>query len=67
MIERFRALGWEGPIEGPDHPFMKRGKHKVKLPNPHGNNEVDVSLLKKILHQAQIDEDQWMNALLGRG
>ena len=63
VIQRFRNLGWEGPIEGSDHPFMKKGKLKVKLPNPHGNNEVHVSLLKKILKQAGINEAQWMSAV----
>lgn len=63
MIQRFRELGWEGPIEGSDHPFMRKGKLKVKVPNPHGSDEVHVSLLKKILKQAGIDENRWMSAI----
>ena len=42
---------------------MKKGKRKVKLPNPHGSDEIHVSLLKKILKQAGINENQWMSAI----
>ncbi len=63
MIQRFRNLGWEGPIPGPDHPFMKKGKLKVKIPNPHESDEIHVSLLKKILKQAGITENQYMSAV----
>lgn len=63
MIQRFKNLGWEGPIDGPDHPFMKKGKLKVKIPNPHGSSDIHVSLLKKILKQAGITEGQYMSAV----
>jgi hypothetical protein len=44
LIQRFKNLGWEGPIEGPDHPFMKKGKLKVKIPNrnPRLSSEEDI-------------------------
>lgn len=63
MIQRFKNLGWEGPIDGPDHPFMKKGKRKVKIPNPHGSDDIHVSLLKKILKQAGVTESQYMSAV----
>lgn len=56
-------MGWEGPIDGPDHPFMKKGKRKVKIPNPHGSEDIHVSLLKKILKQAGVTESQYMSAI----
>ena len=63
LIQRFKNLGWEGPIDGPDHPFMKKGKLKVKIPNPHGRDDIHVSLLGKILKQAGITESQYMSAV----
>ncbi len=42
---------------------MKKGKRKVKIPNPHGSGDIHVSLLKKILKQAGISESQWMSAI----
>jgi len=56
-------LGWEGPIPGGNHSFMKKGNLKVRIPNPHEGDEVHVSLLKRILKQAGITENQWMSAI----
>ncbi len=56
-------MGWEGPIAGGNHMFMKKGKRKVTIPNPHEGGDVPVSLLKKILEQAGINENQWMSAI----
>lgn len=61
LIRKFRALGWQGPISGGRHTFMKRGPLKVRIPNPHGS-DVDVSLLKEILRQAGISHEHWLNA-----
>lgn len=63
LIKRFRNQGWEGPINGPDHPFMKKGKLKVKIPNPHGSGDIDISLLRKILKQAGMTESEYMSAI----
>lgn len=42
---------------------MKKGKLKVKIPNPHGSDEIHVSLLKKILKQAGMTESEYMSAI----
>lgn len=62
LIRKFKALGWEGPLSGGKHPFMRRGKQKVHVPNPHGSKTVGPGLLRKILRQAGIPEDQWEKA-----
>lgn len=41
---------------------MKKGKLKVKIPNPHGSGDIDISLLKKILKQAGMTESEYMSA-----
>jgi len=58
LISKFKSLGWEGPLSGGRHRFMKRGNLKVRIPNPHGS-EISVSLLGEILKQAGISHDDW--------
>jgi predicted RNA binding protein YcfA (HicA-like mRNA interferase family) len=63
IIQKFRALGWSGPKKGKsDHPIMAKGSRKQKVPNPHGSGDVGISLLRKILQQAGITEEEWDNA-----
>ncbi|MEI6210785.1 MAG: type II toxin-antitoxin system HicA family toxin [bacterium] len=58
MLRRFKALGWDGPYSGGNHLFMRKGSLIVHLPNPHGN-DIDWSLMKRILVQAGITPDHW--------
>ncbi|HEV8309117.1 MAG TPA: type II toxin-antitoxin system HicA family toxin [Methylomirabilota bacterium] len=62
LVRKFRALGWIGPISGGKHAFMKNGPRKVHIPNPHGAETIHGSLLKEILRQAEIEEDDWSRA-----
>jgi len=39
---------------------MKRGLLKLRVPNPHVG-DISISLLKEILRQAGISEDEWNN------
>lgn len=39
---------------------MKKGPHKVHMPNPHGKDEIGRPLLKEILAQAGITEEEWL-------
>ncbi len=59
LIKKFRKLGFEGPRPGKKHPFMQRGKLKVRITNPH-EGDIDISLLREILSQAKISEEDWM-------
>jgi len=40
---------------------MKRGRHKQRIPNVH-EGDIDISLLKEILSQAGITEEEYVNA-----
>jgi predicted RNA binding protein YcfA (HicA-like mRNA interferase family) len=62
LIRKFKALGWEGPFSGGKHPFMRKGKHKVHVPNPHGSATIGPALLRKILGQAGIAVGEWTQA-----
>ncbi|MGA3228971.1 type II toxin-antitoxin system HicA family toxin [Candidatus Binatus sp.] len=64
FIRKFRNLGYQGPVGGGDHQFMsKRGHGTVKVPNPHSRGgEISVDLLSKVLRDAHVSRDEWMNA-----
>ncbi len=62
LIRKFRALGYTGPFSGGRHQFMIRGKKKVRIPNPHGSGDIDTSLVKEILRQAGVSDEEWTNA-----
>lgn len=58
IIAKFRRLGWDGPRSGGNHQFMVKGAHKQRIPN----TDCGRDLLKEILRQAGISEDEWMGA-----
>jgi hypothetical protein len=62
LIRRMRSFGYEGPFPGKRHEFMRSGQHTVPIPNPHGK-DVDWTLTKRILKQAEIDPKQWDEAV----
>jgi len=59
LIRKFKALGFEGPFSGGKHQFMVKGRKKIRIPNPHGKKDIHISLLKEILKQAGISEEDW--------
>lgn len=60
LIRRLRSFGFEGPFSGGRHSFMRKGQLKLRIPNPH-EGDISVPLLKEILRQAGIAEDNWGN------
>lgn len=59
VIAKFRKFGFEGPFTGTRHQFMKKGRQKIRIPNPHGGKDIHISLLKEILKQAAISFEDW--------
>jgi len=60
MIKNLRELGFDGPYgQGRPHSIMIRGTHTLTIPNRHGSGNIKVSLLKKILKQAEISTEEW--------
>lgn len=59
LIRKFRCLGYLGPFSGGRHQFMVKGRKKIRIPNPHGSKDIHVSLVKEIIRQAGISEDEW--------
>jgi len=62
LIQKFRALGYEGPISGGKHQFMVKGQQKIRIPNPHKKKDIHKSLVNEILRQAGISAQEWENA-----
>jgi hypothetical protein len=58
LIRRMRQFGWIGPEAGKRHAVMRKGEHTVPIPNPHGG-DIDWSLTKRILDQAEISREDW--------
>ena len=58
-MARLKALGFSGPYTGGRHQFMVRGSIRLVLPSPH-RGEIGVDLLKRILRQAGIEEEEWL-------
>jgi predicted RNA binding protein YcfA (HicA-like mRNA interferase family) len=59
LVARLKALGFSGPYTGGRHQFMVRGSVRLVLPNPH-RGEIGLDLLKRILRQAGIEEEEWL-------
>jgi predicted RNA binding protein YcfA (HicA-like mRNA interferase family) len=62
LIRKFRQLGFDGPFSGGKLQFMIKGSKKIRIPNPHGGNNIHLSLIKEILRQAGIEIHDWEKA-----
>jgi predicted RNA binding protein YcfA (HicA-like mRNA interferase family) len=61
LINKLRALGFQGPFGGGKHSYMKRGSHRQIIPNPH-SKEISSELVKEILKQGGITVEEWLDA-----
>ena len=58
LVTRLKEFGFEGPYPGGKHLFMIKENIRLTLPNPH-RKEIGVELLKRILRQAGISDEEW--------
>jgi predicted RNA binding protein YcfA (HicA-like mRNA interferase family) len=58
LIAFLRLLGFEPPVSGGDHQYMKGRGRKLRMPNPHAE-DISRGLLARILRQAGIERDEW--------
>lgn len=61
LIRKFHSLGFEGPISGGRHAFMKKGSLKVHIPGEH-RRDISVALQREIIHQAGVGVKDWERA-----
>ena len=58
LIACLRALGFEPPVSGGDHQYMKGRGRKLRIPNPDAE-DIGRGLLVRILRQAGIAREEW--------
>lgn len=62
VMRKLRALGFEGPIPGGRHVHMVHHAVKKVIPLPvHGNKDIGIGLLRKIIRDAGVTVDEWNN------
>jgi predicted RNA binding protein YcfA (HicA-like mRNA interferase family) len=59
LVQKLRALGFDGPFKGGKHYFMTKESLRLTIPNPH-SEDIGISLLKEILTRAGIDREEWL-------
>lgn len=59
LIKKLRNLGFEGPFGGGKHSYMKTSGKRIIIPNPH-RGDIGVKLVKKIIKQIKISDDDWL-------
>jgi predicted RNA binding protein YcfA (HicA-like mRNA interferase family) len=60
LVTKLRSLGFDGPFQGGKHPYMIKEDLVLTIPNPH-RNEISTDLLSRILKQARISREQWLD------
>jgi predicted RNA binding protein YcfA (HicA-like mRNA interferase family) len=60
FIKRMRSFGFSGPYQSGKHPYMVKGILTITVPNPH-DGDIGIDLLRRILNQAGISRDRWIN------
>jgi len=61
MVRKLRTFGFTGPLYKNGHPYMKRDKFKLKIPNNH-HEMISEDLTSRILKLAAIGDDEWKQA-----
>jgi len=62
LVKKLRKFGFSGPYHGGKHPYMVKGNLVLTLPNPH-RKEISIDLLIRILRQANIDKERWVEVV----
>ncbi|MGH7600284.1 MAG: type II toxin-antitoxin system HicA family toxin [bacterium] len=61
-MRKLKALGYDGPIPGGRHVHMVHQVKRKVIPIPtHGNKDIGVGLLRKILREAEVSVEEWQN------
>ncbi len=60
FVRKLQQFGFSGPFIGGRHPYMGKGNLVLTIPNPH-KGDIGVALLIRILRQAKISKEDWLN------
>ena len=61
LVRKLKSLGFEGLFPGGKHQWMRRNGLRLIVPNPHVGS-IDPGLIRRILRQARIEIEEWLNA-----
>jgi predicted RNA binding protein YcfA (HicA-like mRNA interferase family) len=61
LVRKLKKFGFEGPYRGGKHSCMVKGDLVLTIPNPH-KKEISPDLLIRILRQANIKREEWIEA-----
>lgn len=63
VIRKVRVLGYVGPIPGGRHVHMVHHARQKVIPIPmHGNRDIGIGLLRKILRDAELSVEEWLSS-----
>jgi predicted RNA binding protein YcfA (HicA-like mRNA interferase family) len=61
VIEKLRALGYEGPVAGGRHSRMVHPQSGKIIPIPiHGGKDISVGLIRAIIRELNITPEEWL-------
>ena len=60
LISKLKTFGFDGPFRATKYQYLIKGKHKIFIPNPHGDKDIGIALLKKIIRQIGITQDEFI-------
>jgi len=60
LTKKLIQFGFDGPFSGGKHRYMIKRDIRLTIPNPH-KKEIGVDLLIRILKQAEISKEEWLD------
>lgn len=60
LIKKLKKAGFFGPFSAAKHEYMKRGKTKIFIPNPHGK-DIGPPIIKKIINQLNLTNQEFLD------
>ena len=60
LIAKLNSMGFEGPFRATKHQYMLKGRQQVFIPNPHRGKDIGIPLLKKIMRQIGLEQDEFI-------
>ncbi|EKD30521.1 MAG: YcfA family protein [uncultured bacterium (gcode 4)] len=59
FVKKLKKLWFVWPFSWWKHLFMSRWDFDFTIPNKHGNQDIGIALLSRLLRQIEISIDEW--------
>jgi len=60
LVKKLKKAGFSGPFSAAKHGYMKQGKTKIFIPNPHGK-DIGLPIIKKIINQLNLTNQEFLD------